>query len=53
MKRRTVTFTWEDEDALACFAEWCPFPDAQDSSLDVDRIESLLHLVPPLDALDV
>jgi len=53
MKRRIVNFTWEDEDAQACFAEWCPFPDAQASAQDVDRIEALLHLAPPLDVLDV
>ncbi len=53
MRRRIVNFTWEDEDAQACFAEWCPFPDAQASAQDVDRIEALLHLAPPLDVLDV
>jgi SAM-dependent methyltransferase len=53
MKRKVVTFTWEDEDAQECFAEWCPFPDAAASAQDVDRIESFLHLTPPLDVLDV
>ncbi len=53
MKRRTVNFTWEDEDAQECFAEWCPFPDAQATARDVDRIEAFLRLTPPLDVLDV
>ena len=53
MKRRTVNFTWEDEDAQAVFREWVPFPDANVSAQDVDRIETLLHLTPPLDVLDV
>jgi SAM-dependent methyltransferase len=53
MHRHTVTFTWEDEDAQACWLEWCPFPDAQASAKDVDRIEALLGLTPPLDVLDV
>ena len=53
MKRRTVNFTWEDEDAQEAFREWCPFPDAQASAHDVDRIEAFLHLTPPLDVLDV
>jgi 2-polyprenyl-3-methyl-5-hydroxy-6-metoxy-1,4-benzoquinol methylase len=53
VKRKTVTFTWEDEDAQACFAEWCPFPDAAASAHDVDRIESFLHISPSLDVLDV
>ena len=53
MKPRMVNFRWEDEDAQACFTEWCPFPGAQASAQDVDRIEALLGLVPPLDVLDV
>jgi len=53
MKRRTVNFTWEDEDAQECFAEWCPFPDGQTTSQDIDRIEAFLRLAPPLDVLDV
>ena len=53
MKRKVVHFTWEDEDAQECFAEWCPFPNANASAQEVDRIESLLGLVPPLDVLDV
>ena len=53
MRRRTVNFTWEDEDAQECFAEWCPFPDAPTSAQDVDRIEAFLRLAPPLDVLDV
>ncbi len=53
MKRRTVNFNWEDEDAQACFAEWCPFPDAAISAQDVDRIEAFLRMAPPLDVLDV
>jgi len=39
MKRKTVSFTWENEDAQECFAEWCPFPDSTASANDVDRIE--------------
>jgi SAM-dependent methyltransferase len=53
MHRRTVTFTWEDEDAQGCWIEWCPFPDAQASANDVDRIEAFLGLTPPLAVLDV
>ena len=53
MRRRTINFTWEDEDAQDVFREWVPFPDAHASALDVDRIEALLHLTPPLDVLDV
>ncbi len=51
--RRTVTFTWEDEDAQACWIEWCPFPDASTSAQDVDRIEAFLGLAPPRAVLDV
>ncbi len=53
MNRRTVNFTWEDEDAQTCFAEWCPFPDAQTTAQEVDRIEAFLGLTPPVDVLDV
>jgi SAM-dependent methyltransferase len=53
VKRRLVNFTWEDEAAQAVFSEWVPFPDAQASAQDVDRIESFLNLCPPLSVLDV
>jgi 2-polyprenyl-3-methyl-5-hydroxy-6-metoxy-1,4-benzoquinol methylase len=53
MKRKIVNFTWDDEDAQAVFAEWCPFPDASATSEDVDRIEMLAGIAPPLRVLDV
>lgn len=53
MKRKIVTFSWDDEDAQAVFAEWCPFPDGSASSEDVDRIEKLVGIAPPLRVLDV
>jgi len=53
MKRKIVNFTWDDEDAQAAFAEWCPFPDSSASSDDIDRIESLVGIAPPLHVLDV
>ena len=53
MKRKIVNFTWDDEDAQEVFAEWCPFPDASVSSEDVDRIEKLVCIAPPLRVLDV
>lgn len=53
MKRKIVTFTWDDEDAQAAFAEWCPFPGARVTSDDVDRIEALAGISPPLRVLDV
>jgi SAM-dependent methyltransferase len=53
MKRKIVNFTWDDEDAQAVFAEWCPFPDASATSEDVDRIEKLAGIAPPLRVLDV
>ena len=53
MKRRTISFTWEDEVAQEVFREWVPFPDAQASATGVDRIEAFLNLSPPLDVLDV
>lgn len=53
MKRKKVNFTWEDEDAQEVFAEWIPFPDARTSAKDVDAIEDLVGLKPPLVVLDV
>ncbi len=53
MKRKIVNFTWEDEDAQAAFAEWCPFPDASLTSEDIDRIEAFVGITPPLRVLDV
>ena len=53
MKRRVVKVSWEDEDFQACFAEWVQFPNALASAEDVDRIEALLQLSPPMDVLDV
>jgi ubiquinone/menaquinone biosynthesis C-methylase UbiE len=53
MKRKKVNFTWEDKDAQEVFAEWIPFPDAQTSAKDVDAIENLVNLKPPLVVLDV
>lgn len=53
MKRKIVEVCWEDEDFQDCFAQWVPFPDARASAEDVDRIETLLDLSPPMDVLDV
>jgi SAM-dependent methyltransferase len=53
MKRKIVHFTWDDEDAQAAFAEWCPFPEPSATSEDVDRIEKLAGIAPPLRVLDV
>jgi SAM-dependent methyltransferase len=53
MKRKKINFTWEDEDSQKVFAEWIPFPDAQTSAKDVDAIENLVDLKPPLVVLDV
>jgi SAM-dependent methyltransferase len=53
MKRKIVNFTWDDEDAQAAFAEWCPFPNVSATSDDVDRIEAIAGLTPPIRILDV
>lgn len=53
MKRKIVNFTWDNEDAQAAFAEWCPFPDAISTSDDIDRIEDFVGITPPLRVLDV
>ena len=53
MKRRRVKWTWEDLDAQDAFYEWVGFPDDQKTSEEVDKIEALLNLTPPLRVLDV
>jgi 2-polyprenyl-3-methyl-5-hydroxy-6-metoxy-1,4-benzoquinol methylase len=53
MKRRKVTWAWEDPDAQQVFAEWGGFPDEQQTVEELDRIEALLSLQPPLQVLDV
>jgi len=53
MRRRTVEFRWEDPDAQAVFAELCEFPGEKQTAQEVDRIEALLGIRPPLRILDV
>ncbi len=53
MKRKRISFTWENEEAQAAFAHWCPFPDAAASAQEVDQIEALVGIAPPLRVLDV
>lgn len=53
MKRKIVTWTWEDPDAQRSFGELVGFPDEQQTSAELDNIEGLLELRPPLRVLDV
>ncbi len=53
MKRKTVEFTWEDEESQKVFAEWMPFPDSNISAEDVDTIEKFTSIKPPMKILDV
>ncbi len=53
MKRKTINFSWENEDAQKVFAEWVPFPNARTSAKDVDTIESFIGLEPPKLILDI
>jgi len=53
MKTKVINWIWEDPDAQAAFAEWVGFPDRQKSREELDKIEALLQLRPPLRVLDV
>jgi D-alanine-D-alanine ligase len=50
---KTIRWVWEDPDAQRIFQELVGFPDAAQSAIEVDKIETLLGLSPPLDLLDV
>jgi SAM-dependent methyltransferase len=53
MKRRVVNWAWEDPDSQAAFADLVGFPDREETSAQVDQIEALLELRPPLVILDI
>ncbi len=53
MKRRTITWTWENPEVQELFVELIRFPDERQSSHEVDQIETLLDLRPPLRVLDL
>ncbi len=53
MKRRTITWTWENPEAQELFVELIKFPDESQSSQEVDQLERLLGLQPPLRVLDL
>jgi D-alanine-D-alanine ligase len=53
MKRRTITWTWENPEAQELFVELIKFPDESQSSQEVDQMERLLGLRPPMRVLDL
>ena len=53
MKRRTITWTWENAEAQELFVELIKFPDERQSAHEVDQMETLLDLRPPLRVLDL
>src|SRR5512135_1256616 len=53
MKRRTITWTWENPEVQELFVELIRFPDERQSSHEVDQMERLLDLRPPLRVLDL
>jgi len=53
VKRRVVNWTWEDLDSQEAFAHLVGFPDRQETARQIDRIEALMGLKPPLRVLDV
>ena len=52
MKRKIVNWKWEDRDAQKSFSEWVGFPDKKETAEEIDKIEKLLKLSPPLKILD-
>ena len=53
MKRRKITWKWEDPEAQAVFAEWAGFPGSKQTSEELDKIEALVGVHPPMKVLDV
>ena len=53
MKKRTITWTWENQETQELFIEWIKFPDESQSSHEVDQMERLLDLRPPTRVLDL
>jgi len=53
MKRRIITWTWENPEAQELFIELIKFPDESQSSHEVDQMEKLLDLQPPMRVLDL
>jgi 2-polyprenyl-3-methyl-5-hydroxy-6-metoxy-1,4-benzoquinol methylase len=53
MKEQSFTWNWEEPEARRAFAEWVGFPDDAQTASEVDRIEALLGLKPPMRVLDV
>ncbi len=53
MKRRTITWTWENPEAQELFVDLIQFPDESQSSHEVDQMARLLDLRPPMRVLDL
>ena len=53
MSRKVINFTWEDAEAQAAFAEWVGFPGEERTAVELDQIEALIDLHPPLRVLDL
>lgn len=53
MQRKIIDWCWEDPAAQATFLTWKGMPDESAAQEEVDRIERLLAIKPPLQMLDV
>lgn len=53
MKKRSITWLWENEVAQELFAEWVQFPEPSQTAQEIDSITKLLNLKPPMRILDV
>ena len=53
MKRRKIAWKWEDPEAQQAFAQWVGFGDEAAAAEQVDKVEAILGLRPPLDVLDL
>jgi len=53
MDRKKVIWKWEDADAQKSFVEWVGFPDERATAAELEKIEALVSLKPPITALDV
>ena len=46
MKKRTITWLWENEVAQELFAKWVQFPEPSQTAQEIDIIRKFLDLKP-------
>ena len=53
MKKKKVNWRWEDTESQKSFADYVGFPGPEDTSRELDDIERLASVHPPMKVLDL